>query len=222
MPDITLTFDNGPTPGVTGDVLDVLSASGILSTFFVVGTKLAEPGARQLAARAHEEGHWIGNHTWSHPAPFGEWPGDQDPADEILRTQQLLGDLAHPDRLFRTPAGGGHLDGRLLNARALECIREQAMTLVLWNAIPRDWDDPDNWVETALRQFRGIDWTLMVLHDMPTGAMRNLPRFIDAVLGAGGRFRQDFPPSCVPIRRGRVTGHIERYLNTARIEEDIR
>jgi peptidoglycan/xylan/chitin deacetylase (PgdA/CDA1 family) len=204
---------------VTGDVLDVLSARGILSTFFVVGTRLAEPGARQLAVRAHEEGHWIGNHTWSHPAPFGEWPDDEDPAGEILRTQELLDDLAHPDRLFRTPVGGGYLDRRLLNARALECIRDQAMTLVLWNAIPRDWDDPDNWVETALRQFRGADWTLMVLHDMPTGAMSNLPRFIDAVMEAGGRFRQDFPPSCVPILRGRTNGPIERYVSFERIEE---
>lgn len=221
MPDITLTFDNGPTPGVTGEVLDILSERGIRTTFFVVGTRLAEPGARELAERAHDEGHWIGNHTWTHPVPFGQWPDTKDPAVEILRTQELMGPLGHRDRFFRPTGGGGHLDRRLLNARALDCLREQAMTLVLWNAIPRDWDQPDDWVATALEQFRATDWPLMVLHDMDTGAMRNLSRFIDAVLEEGGRFRQDFPRHCVPMLCGEAGPEIERYVCNERGKENI-
>src|SRR5690606_5505557 len=133
----------------------------------------------------------------------------------------LLGDLVHPDRLFRTPGGGGHLDQRLLSPRALKCIQEHAMTLVLWNTVPRDWDDPEGWVETALRQFRSTDWTLMVLHDVNSGAMRHLQRFIDAVLKAGGRFRQDFPPDCVPILRGRINGAVEKYVSVERGREEV-
>src|ERR1700756_2283298 len=104
-----LTFDNGPDPGVTPRVLDVLAARAVKATFFVVGAKLARH--RELAERAHREGHWIGNHTYTHSAPFGE----QDAATaraEIERTQALLGDLAHPDRLFRPMGAGGHLDRR--------------------------------------------------------------------------------------------------------------
>ena len=52
MFDLTLTFDNGPEPGVTPRVLDVLGERGIKTTFFVIGKKLIEPQRRGLAARA--------------------------------------------------------------------------------------------------------------------------------------------------------------------------
>ena len=68
--EVTLTFDNGPDPEATPHVLDVLAARDLKATFFVVGERLA--AARHLAERAHAEGHWIGNHTWTHRAPFGE------------------------------------------------------------------------------------------------------------------------------------------------------
>ena len=63
---VTLTFDNGPAPGTTESVLDVLAERGIAATFFVVGTMLEAPGARALAERAAAEGHWIGNHSMTH------------------------------------------------------------------------------------------------------------------------------------------------------------
>jgi peptidoglycan-N-acetylglucosamine deacetylase len=71
MFDLTLTFDNGPDPAVTPFVLDVLAEHGVSSTFFVIGSKLGERNARACAERAHGEGHWIGNHTWSHGVPLG-------------------------------------------------------------------------------------------------------------------------------------------------------
>ena len=72
MLEITLTFDNGPEPGVTPRVLDILRERGIKTTFFVIGEKLADPERRRLAARAHDEGHWIGNHTFTHSVPLGQ------------------------------------------------------------------------------------------------------------------------------------------------------
>jgi peptidoglycan/xylan/chitin deacetylase (PgdA/CDA1 family) len=55
--DVTLTFDNGPEPAVTPRVLDVLAQADIKATFFVLGSKLAEPERRAIAKRAHAEGH---------------------------------------------------------------------------------------------------------------------------------------------------------------------
>src|SRR6185295_9075586 len=69
--DVTLTFDNGPEPDVTPRVLDILKAHDIRTTFFVIGEKLADPARRRLAVRAHDEGHWIGNHTFTHTVPLG-------------------------------------------------------------------------------------------------------------------------------------------------------
>ena len=72
MFDLTLTFDNGPEPGVTPRVLEILRERGIKATFFVIGEKLGDPERRRLAARAHDEGHWIGNHTFTHTVPLGQ------------------------------------------------------------------------------------------------------------------------------------------------------
>lgn len=212
MFDLTLSFDNGPEPDVTPNVLSVLRERGILTSFFVIGEKLARPECLALARQAHEEGHWIGNHTWTHAIPLGERAEPDIAEGEIGRTQKMIGALAHPDRLFRPFGGGGHLDRRLLNARVVTFLRAGFYSCVLWNAIPRDWEDPEGWVERALSQCMAQPWTLMVLHDLPTGAMARLPHFLDRVASEGGRIRQDFPPDCVPILRGEIRQRIERYV----------
>ena len=80
------------------------------------------------------------------------------------------------------------------------------------DADARDWEDPRGWAETAIAQCLSQPWTLLVLHDLPTGAMGRLRIFIDRVLDHGGRVRQDFPPACVPIRRGEVVGELAAYV----------
>lgn len=210
--DVTLTFDNGPEPAVTPRVLDILEKHGILTTFFVLGQKLAEPERRAIAKGAHASGHWIGNHTRSHRLPLGLIDDPQTVFDEIMDTEALLGELAHPDRLFRPFGGGGELGTHLLNAAAVRVLSEQRMTCVLWNAVPRDWEDPRGWAELALTQCLSQPWTLLVLHDLPTGAMGRLNIFIERVLDHGGRFRQDFPPECVPLLRGETVAPLEPYV----------
>jgi peptidoglycan/xylan/chitin deacetylase (PgdA/CDA1 family) len=215
--DLTLTFDNGPEPSVTPRVLDVLRERGIKTTFFVIGEKLDEPRRRGLAARAHDEGHWIGNHTFTHSVPLGQQRDAATAQNEIGRTQAAIGDLAHAKRWFRPFGGGGNLDDRLLKPSVVDYLTRNKHSCVLWNAIPRDWDDPDGWVERAVEQCRLQLWSLMVLHDLPSGAMDHLERFIDRARGAGARFRQDFPPDCVPICSGEIVRSIEPYVSS--IEE---
>jgi len=178
----------------------------------VLGSNLAQPARRALAARAHAEGHWIGNHTMSHTVPLGEIADADAARAEILDTQALIGALAHPDRLFRPFGRGGALGRHLLSRAALETLEREKMTCVLWNAVPRDWADPQGWVDTALAQCRATAWSLVVLHDLPTGAMRHLPDFLARVRAEGGRFRQDFPAELVPIRRGQAAADLTPYL----------
>ena len=83
---------------------------------------------------------------------------------------------------------------------------------MLWSALPRDWQDPDGWVERALDQVSAIPWSLMVLHDLPTGAMRHLDRFLEAIEARGGRLRQDLPPDCTPMIDGKLVRPIDGYL----------
>ncbi len=219
MFDLTLTFDNGPEPGVTPRVLDILGERGIRTTFFVIGEKLADPARRKLAKRAHDEGHWIGNHTYTHTIPLGQQPGHDTAESEIGRAQREIGDLAHPKRWFRPFGGGGNLDTRLLKPSVVDYLARDGHSCVLWNAIPRDWADPDGWLARALDQCRAQVWTLMVLHDLPSGAMDHLEHFLDRAAAEGARFRQDFPPGCVPIRSGEIVLPIQDYVSS--IEESI-
>ncbi|MBN8919558.1 MAG: polysaccharide deacetylase family protein [Rhizobiales bacterium] len=214
MFDFTLTFDNGPDEETTPAVLASLAARGMTSTFFVIGRKLMDPALRRLAERAHAEGHFIGNHTFTHSAPLGTMTGEAAER-EIADTQAALGGLAHADRFFRPMGGGGHIDRRLLNAQASRYLQRERFTCVLWNAIPEDWKDPEHWAERALAQCRAQPWSLMVLHDLPTGAMRHLDRFLDAARDAGARFRQDFPPDCLPVVRGQASMPLAPYVADA-------
>ena len=210
---VTLTFDNGPEPAVTPRVLEILGKHEIASTFFVLGSKLADPARRAIAKRAHAEGHWIGNHTMTHSTPLGRLADPARAIAEIVEAQALIDELAHPDRLFRPFGGGGDIGPHLLNRAAVEVMKQEHMTCVLWNAIPRDWEDPRGWAELALAQCLAQPWTLLVLHDIPTGAMGRLNIFIERVLDHGGRFRQDFPRECVPIVRGEPVAPLEPYLS---------
>ena len=210
MFDLTLSFDNGPDPDVTPFVLDTLRERALRAVFFVVGSRAQDRMA--LCERAHAEGHWVGNHTWTHAVPLGERTAPGAAEDEVGRTQRLLGPLAHPHRWFRPFGGGGHLDRRLLSPEVADYLQAHGFSCVLWNAVPRDWADPDGWVDTALAQCRARPWTLMVLHDLPTGAMRHLPRFLDRAAADGARFRQEFPPPCVPLLDGRVVGALDPFI----------
>lgn len=219
MFDLTLSFDNGPEPKVTPYVLDTLAKRGIKTTFFVIGEKLLDPERHALAARARDEGHWIGNHTFTHSVPLGQQRDPEAAEHEIGRTQALIGDLAHAQRWFRPFGGGGNLDERLLKPSVVEHLTAGGYSCVLWNAIPGDWADPEGWIDRALKQCRAQAWSLMVLHDLPSGAMRHLESFLDRAADAGARFHQEFPPACVPIRAGKIVLPIEPYVST--IEESV-
>ena len=199
---LTLSFDNGPEPEATPGVLDVLARRGIRATFFVIGEKLLKQ--RSLAERAVAEGHWVGNHTLTHGVPLGRRPAAEARA-EIEAADALLGNL-NPHRLFRPNGGGGVLGPHLLHRATLPWLEAERRTVVLWNAIPRDWDDPDGWPPRALAQYAtAAEPLLMVLHDLDNGAWRHLDRVLGQLADAGAEFTQEFPESCTPLRDGRWT-----------------
>lgn len=210
---VTLTFDNGPTAGITGVVLDVLAAHSVLATFFVVGTQLRLPGGLDLARRARDEGHLIGHHTTTHTVLLGA-AADPEAAveSEIAAMAPELAELDGAEKLFRPYAAGGVLDGRVLSSAALRHLHDQRYTCVLWNSVPRDWDDPEGWVERALADTDASAWTVVVLHDVDTGAMDHLGRFIGELRRREIDIVQELPSSCVPIREGRVRRPLSHLL----------
>ena len=210
--EICLSFDNGPEPEATPGVLDVLAYRRIQALFFVIGEKLRVPTGRALTERARAEGHRIGNHTLTHGAPLGRRSA-AEALHEIAATDALLGDLAAPERFFRPNGGGGALGAHLLNGAAARHLVAEHATMVLWNAVPGDFRDADGWPATAHALLRAArEPVMLVLHDLPNGAMRHLDRFLGEAQDRGWRFSADPPPGCVPLRRGLPGPDFARYI----------
>jgi peptidoglycan/xylan/chitin deacetylase (PgdA/CDA1 family) len=210
---VTLSFDNGPHHAITPELLEALARHGVKASFFVVGEKLRQPELRRLAEQAHDAGHWIGNHSMTHRIPLGEDPRHDAPEREIGAAQSLIGPLSHADRFFRPFGGGGHLDRRLLSRAARDYLVQQKFTCVLWNVIPRDWDDPEGWVERALQACATEEEALIVLHDHLPAALAKLEIFIRRLQDAGHTIVQEFPAACVPIVRGAVVRDLAPFLS---------
>jgi peptidoglycan-N-acetylglucosamine deacetylase len=211
-PKVTLTFDNGPEAQVTPAVLECLARRNVRATFFVLGQKVSSAGGAAIAQRASAEGHWIGNHTFTHSAPLGQL--DRAAAlQEFERTEQALAWLHQSQRLFR-PKGGGKLGPHLLHPAVVERLKAGGYTCVLWNSVPGDYRDPEGWMPRALTDCRSRDWSLVVLHDLPNGAMAHLDRFIGSLQDEGFELTQEYPQDCVPIVEGNVVLPIEQYTTS--------
>lgn len=99
---VALTFDDGPTPGYTAKILDILEKENVKATFFVTG-KNAEAHP-ELIRRIVAEGHTLGNHSYSHTR-FDRLTPDQT-FNEILGTQQIIEQITgHSPKFVRNPQG---------------------------------------------------------------------------------------------------------------------
>ncbi|HEV7612472.1 MAG TPA: polysaccharide deacetylase family protein [Steroidobacteraceae bacterium] len=206
---VTLSFDNGPDARVTPYVLDILRERKLRATFFVLGAKLRDRRLRVVAERAVSEGHRLGNHTFSHHIQFGLIDPPERAVSEIQRAQALIGPLAGHEKLFRPFGGGGIIDRNLLNGAALTYLRDEKFTVALWTCVPGDWAEPDGWQDRAMACIQAERESVVVLHDLPTGAMRHLASFIERIDAVGRPVIQDFPDSVIPVRDGVVTPQFE-------------
>jgi peptidoglycan-N-acetylglucosamine deacetylase len=218
---LTLTFDNGPTPGVTDAVLDLLADRGVKSTFFVIGENLRFTSRLDLARRAVAEGHWIGNHTLTHTVPLGESTAAGQSEHEIRAAQQLIGPLAHADKLFRPFAAGGLIGPHLLDEEAVDCLVREAFTCVMWTVVPRDWDNPE-WVETTLDALDHDAWPVVVLHDLPDCCLARLPELLDELEARAVAVSQAFPDSVLPIWRGMPSMNLEPIVQSVETTQSRR
>jgi peptidoglycan/xylan/chitin deacetylase (PgdA/CDA1 family) len=100
---IAFTFDDGPDPGFTAQILDVLREFGAKATFFVVGRCAdAHP---ELLVRTAREGHLIGSHTYSHANTFHVWPPRRMAADIARGIETIERVVGTRPRYFRPPQG---------------------------------------------------------------------------------------------------------------------
>lgn len=201
MTRLTLTFDNGPTPGVTEPVLECLDRAGLRCTFFVIGRKLDTAGAA-LMRQAHAAGHWIGNHTLTHSVALGDRTDAAYAATEIGETQARIGTQSRPEKLFRPYGNSGLLGPHLLSHAATAYLLAGRYCTVSWTSVPGDWRDPAGWVDRCLAQVAAQDWAVTVLHDVVGACLPRLPELLDRLVQAGVVFEQRFPDSVILTRDG--------------------
>lgn len=164
--EVYLTFDDGPTPGVTEWVLEQLDRYGAKATFFCLG-KNAEQYP-DLTDMIRGRGHRLGNHTYSHQKGWGmsleRYVEDVDFANNILRT-----DLFRPPYGRITPAQAGRIDRRY--------------NIIMWDVLSRDYSSivsPRACLHNVTDHVTG--GSIVVFHDSQK-AFRNLryalPRTLD-------------------------------------------
>lgn len=152
---IYLTFDDGPDPATTPQLLELLAENGVKAMFFLIGQKVEQHP--ELVERIKAGGHIVANHSYSHPfllalpTPVLE--------REISRTNQAIKDITGEDpAFFRAPYG-------FMDRRAGDCLKERNMRAVYWGSAPEDWSAPG-----THRVVRRVLWklnpgTVVVLHE---------------------------------------------------------
>lgn len=126
---VVLSFDDGPHPVYTPQILEVLRDEGVHAAFFVTGAQVAAyPG---ILKRIYAEGHEIGNHTYSHT--LMESAAECDVLSEIQDTSELVEKLIGSATRWLRPVGGA------LSAAYVHAAESSGHTLVLWNIDTQDW-----------------------------------------------------------------------------------
>ena len=146
---IYLTFDDGPTPGVTEWILQTLDRYDAKATFFVLGKNVElYPDLYQMIL---DRGHKIGNHTYSHQK------GWELPLDRYIEDVDLAGDMLHTE-LFRPPYAR-------VTRKQLKVIA-QRYRIVMWNVLSRDYNvhlTPKLCLKETIKGLRGGD--IISMHD---------------------------------------------------------
>ncbi|MHA7283975.1 endo-1,4-beta-xylanase [Arthrobacter sp. TMS2-4] len=146
---VALTFDDGPNPGETAALLDLLTSKGITATFCVIGQNIQADGGADLLKRIVAEGHTVCNHGTSF-ADMGSWTQEQVEADlkENLRIiRAAAGDPSLQVPYFRAPNGSWGATGEVAAALGMQ-------PLGLGNVIA-DWDGNDLSEATLTANLRG-------------------------------------------------------------------
>ncbi|MEI9928875.1 MAG: polysaccharide deacetylase family protein [Sphingomonas sp.] len=178
-PVVALTFDDGPDPVYTPQLLEVLRRRRAKATFFMVGS--AAQAHPEIVSAVAEAGHAIGNHSYSH-CDFLEVPPRRRIA-EIRACARSLG--GHETKIFRPPYGRENLASHL-------AARSLGYSVVKWSISTGDWRGVTSTeiADLILRQLR--PGAIILLHDSiarDPGADRSatidaVDRLLDATEGA--------------------------------------
>jgi len=179
---VYLTFDDGPDPRYTPQILHILDSFGVRATFFELGSQVSQyPG---VTARVHRRGHSVQNHTWSHvDLRYLSWPAFRH---QIRATdRQIRAQVGYTPGCLRPPFGAVSKRVHVRAARLGKKIR-------LWTVDPRDWSRPGVSAIVHRVLHSVASGSVILLHD--GGGDRSqtvdaLPKILRALKAKGYRLR---------------------------------
>jgi len=126
---LAITFDDGPNPALTPQLLDLLERYDARATFFVIGRYTRE--CPELVRETAQRGHMVANHTLTHPNLF--WLAPSIIRDELRQTQDaIVAATGFAPKWFRPPYG-------YRNPWVVKTAAQLGMRTAMWSVIPGDW-----------------------------------------------------------------------------------
>ncbi|MEP6846758.1 MAG: polysaccharide deacetylase family protein [Panacibacter sp.] len=177
--EIAISFDDGPAENFTPGILALLKKNNIEAAFFCIGNRIK--GNENLLKQVHEQGHIIGNHSYSHHALFDLFSAKKITADLRMMDEETVKALGLKSKLFRPPYG-------VTNPNVKKAI-------INGNYIPVGWSirSLDTVIKDEKKLFTRITRSLkpgdiVLFHDTSKTTLEILQRFIDYVHSSGYTF----------------------------------
>ncbi|MEN6441530.1 MAG: polysaccharide deacetylase family protein [Syntrophobacter sp.] len=187
---VALTFDDGPDPRYTPQILDTLRKTGTPATFFIIGVN-GEMN-QDLLRREVDEGHEVGNHTFTHPNISLITPAQFQL--ELSACQRLLAAaVGRNSLLFRPPFGTDSEPETADQLRQVELASGLGYLIVGMQIDPDDWQKPgvDEIVQRTVNAVEKGEGNVILLHDSGgdrTQTVRALPLIIEGLRSRGFQF----------------------------------
>ena len=179
--EIALTFDDGPNPYYTPQVLAVLQQFGVKATFFDVGYLVAD--YPNIVRQEYHQGNIVANHSWSHPVLT--YFSAQGIKSQLTSTTNIIqATIGVRPSFFRPPYGA-------INNTVLAQARNLHYTTVMWDGSAEDWNLPGVNVIVSKTLYYARNGAILLLHDgggNRAETVAALPIIINALKSRGFRF----------------------------------
>ncbi len=193
--EVVITFDDGPIPPYSNQILDILASQCVKVTYFLVGEMArAYPS---IVRREYEAGHTIGTHSEDHPLHFGELPLERMRSEidvGISDVAAALGDTKYMAPFFRIPG----LDRSNLLEEELA-----ARHLIVFSSdtVADDWRriGPEQIRSLALKRLQALGKGILLLHDIHAKTVAALPGILKDLKDNGFRIVQVVPSASYEI-----------------------
>ena len=176
-PVVALTFDDGPNASSTPILLDGLKERKVRATFFLIGENVEKDENEKIVKRMYEEGHLIGNHTYTHCNLSKLETGEAK--KELEQTDTVIEKITGKQPAFaRAPYGELPVDSE----------QDLSRIYIGWTVDPLDWmtEDTGAVVKTVVEEINPGD--VILLHDCYPSSVQAAIRIVDLLQGKGYEF----------------------------------